>query len=273
MTFHHPAGPADTVSLRSRAQMPVLGLGTWHLSDTANVVQEAIEAGYRLIDTSGNYGTQPGIAEALRRTDVPRDDLYLVTKVEEHEDPYEAAGQRLEELDVDQVDLMLVHWPPVEGAGVELWRGLLRARDEGLATDVGVSNYTIEQIDEVTDATGEAPAVDQLEWSPFGWSPTMLEECTRRDIVIQAYSPLTRGDRLDDEVVGHIAAGHGKSPAQVLLRWDLQRGVVPLPKANRRDHVHANLDVFDFELSESDVERLDSCNEHYSALGSSLAYV
>src|ERR671914_447428 len=144
----------STVELRTGRSMPVLGLGTWQLNDdTAGTVEEALRLGYRLIDTSGDYGTQPGVGDALRRTDVPRDEIYLVTKVEEDEDAYEASRRNLGELGQEYVDLMLIHRPPRTGAGIDLWEGLIRARDEGLARDIGVSNYSIEQIDELISST------------------------------------------------------------------------------------------------------------------------
>jgi 2,5-diketo-D-gluconate reductase A len=192
--------------------------------------------GYRLIDTSGDYGTQPGIAEALRRSDVHRDDLYLVTKVEEDEDAYDAKKDRLRELDVERVDLTLIHRPPATDPGVDRWRGLQQARDDSITVDIGVSNYSIEELAALIEATGEVPAVNQIEWSPFGWSRTMLDYCKRHGIVIQAFSPLTRTKRLDDQVLQEVAARHGKTPAQALIRWNMQLGVVPLPKANHLDH-------------------------------------
>jgi 2,5-diketo-D-gluconate reductase A len=269
-----PSGPADTVSLRTGAGMPVLGLGTWQLTrDTARTVEAALGMGYRHIDTADDYGTQPGIAEGLRRSDVPRDDVYLVTKVEETEDAYEATKDRLRDLDVERADLVLIHRPPATRAGVDLWRGLQRARDDGLTVDIGVSNYSVDEIDVLAQETGESPAVNQIEWSPFGWSQAMLDYCKREGIAVQAYSPLTRAKRLDDAVLREVAASYGKTPAQVLIRWDLQLGVVPLPKANALDHLRENLDVFDFELSLEDMARLGERNEHYSALGASLAYL
>ena len=253
--------------------MPVLGLGTWQLNDdTAGTVVEALRLGYRMIDTSGDYGTQPGIGDGLRRTDLDRGEIFLVTKVEEDEDAYDATRRNLEELGVGYADLMLIHRPPRTGAGRVLWEGLIRARDEGLAVDIGVSNYSIQQIDELIRSTGETPAVNQIEWSPFGWSGEMLDFCDRHGIVIQAYSPLTRGRRLDNERLRSVAARHGRTPAQVLLRWSVQRGAVPLPKANRRDHLVENLEALGFEVDSADLDVLNSLNEEYSSLGS-LPYV
>jgi diketogulonate reductase-like aldo/keto reductase len=176
--------------------MPVLGLGTWQLRhDTAGTVAEALRLGYRLIDTSGDYGTQPGVGEGIALSDVGRDEIFLTTKVEETDDAYDATVRDLRELGLEWADLMLIHRPPRRGAGRELWEGLIRARDDGLTRDIGVSNYTIEQMDELIRTTGEMPAVNQIEWSPFGWSAEMLSWCRERGIVIQAYSPLTRGRR------------------------------------------------------------------------------
>jgi 2,5-diketo-D-gluconate reductase A len=257
----------STVSLHTGRAMPVLALGTWQLrNDTAGTVEEALRLGYRQIDTSGDYGTQPGVGDALRRTDVDRDDIYLVTKVEEYEDAYDATRRDLDELDQAYADLMLIHRPPPAGAGVELWQGLIRARDEGLARDIGVSNYSAEQIEELVNATGETPAANQIEWSPFGWSRELLDWSTERGIVVQAYSPLTRGRRLDDERLTAIAERHGKTSAQVLLRWNLQLGTVPLPKANRREHLVENLDIFDFELTDADMDALNRLNVRASSL-------
>jgi diketogulonate reductase-like aldo/keto reductase len=262
-----------TATLHTGRRMPVLGLGTWLLNtDTAGAVEEALRLGYRLIDTSGDYGTQPGIGEALRRTDVPRDEVYLVTKVEEDEDAYEASRRNLDELGQEYVDLMLIHRPPRDGAGVELWEGLIRARDGGMARDIGVSNYSADRIDALVRATGETPAVNQVEWTPFGWSRELLDWSTDRGIVIQAYSPLTRARRLDDERLLAIADRHGRTTAQVLLRWNVQLGTVPLPKANRREHQAENLGVLDFELTDVEMDELGALNERASSLGS-LPYV
>lgn len=263
----------STIPLRSGRAMPVLGLGTWQLTkDTAGTVVEALRLGYRLIDTSGDYGTQPGVGEAIQASAVPREEIFFVTKVEEDEDAYEAAHRNVAEAGLDRADLILIHRPPDRGAGAELWRALTEARDEGVARDIGVSNYTVAQMDELADVTGELPAVNQIEWSPFGWSPGMLEDCRARQIVVQAYSPLTRSERMRDATLTRIASAHRKTAAQVVLRWSLQLGVVPLPKANRHEHLVENADVFDFELSAAELDEIGALNEHYSSLGPSLAY-
>jgi len=271
--IYHPLGPDSNVSLLSGRQMPVLGLGTWQLKhQTTDTIATAIAAGYRLIDTSGDYHTQRGIGDALRAAGCPRESVFLTTKVEETGDAYEAVRTNLAELRLDYVDLVLIHRPPERGVGEELWRGLRRAKREGLTRDIGVSNYSIEQIEELVYRTGELPVVNQIEWTPFGHSPRMLDFCHDNEIVIQAWSPLTRGARLNDDKLAAMAARYGRTPAQLLIRWNLQLGVVPLPKANHANHQRDNLHVFDFEISQLDMAKLRTLNEHYSALGQ-LLYV
>ncbi len=264
----------STLPLHTGREMPVLGLGTWELTDdTAGTVEYALERGYRMIDTAVDYGSQPGIGEALERTDRARDEIFLVAKVEEDEEAYDATRRYLDEMRQEYADLMLIHRPPPGGVGEEIWEGLVRARDDGLTRDIGVSNYSIRQMDRLVESTGEVPVANQIEWTPFGWSPDMLEYCRERSIVIQSYSPLTRADRLDDEELTEMAAEYDRTPAQLLLRWNLQKGVVPLPKANRKDHLVENVGAFDFRISEDDMEALDDLNEHYSSLGSSPQYL
>jgi 2,5-diketo-D-gluconate reductase A len=256
-----------TVRLLSGNEMPKLGLGTWQLRhQTAETVLQALEAGYRMIDTSGDYHTQRGIGDAIRAHGAPRESLFLITKIEEHDDPCEATQRNLAELKLDYVDLVLIHRPPERGVGEALWQQLRRAKRERLTRDIGVSNYFIEQIEELVYRTGELPVVNQIEWTPFGHSPRMLDFCHDNGIVIQAWSPLTRGSRINDDKLVNMAARYGRTPAQMLIRWNLQLGVVPLPKSNLVQHLRDNLRVFDFEIAPQDMARLRALNEHYSAL-------
>jgi 2,5-diketo-D-gluconate reductase A len=263
-----PRSVKSTVTLLSGRQMPVLGLGTWQLKHhTAETVLQALEAGYRLIDTSGDYHTQRGIGDALREFGARRDEVFIVTKIEPTDDAYDATRCNLAELRVDHADLVLIHRPPERGVGEVLWQELRRAKRDRLTRDIGVSNYSIEQIEELVYRTGELPVVNQIEWTPFGHSPRMLDFCHDNDIVIQAWSPLTRGTRLNDDKVASMAARYGRTPAQLLLRWNLQLGVVPVPKANTAAHLRDNLHVFDFEITQPDMAKLRALNEHYSSLG------
>jgi diketogulonate reductase-like aldo/keto reductase len=263
-----PQSARSTLQLRSGQEIPVLGLGTWQLRrETAATVARAFDLGYCMVDTSGDYGTQPGVGKALQKHAHERDALFVVTKVEETDDAYAAVKKNLAELGTEYADLVLIHRPPEDGVGLGLWKGLIRAKQEGLARDIGVSNYSAQQIQELAQASGEMPAVNQVEWSPFGHSRQLLDFCRENQIVLQAYSPLTRTQRLDDETVRALADKHDKTPAQLLIRWNLQLGTVPLPKANRITHLKANLAVFDFELSDEEMDRLNGLNEHFSSLG------
>lgn len=264
----------STVTLLTGRRMPVLGLGTWELTrDTAGTILHALDLGYRMIDTAVDYGSQEGIGQALSRTEVPREEIYLVHKVEEDDDAYDATRRYLDATGVDYADLMLIHRPPEDGVGEALWEGLVRARDEGLARDLGVSNYSTDEMQRLIDAVGETPVVNQIEWSPFGWSDDMLTWCNDRRVVIQGYSPLTRAERLDDEALVRIAEDYDATPAQVVLRWAMEQGVVPLPKANDRGHLEENLGAFRVTLPQAAMERLDALNENWSALGREPQYL
>jgi 2,5-diketo-D-gluconate reductase A len=261
------------IPLRTGSDMPTIGLGTWQLTkDTAESVSTAIDLGFRMIDASSDYGTQPEIAEGIKKSGIDRSEIYIVTKVEETDNAYERTLSNLKELQTDYIDLMLIHRPPQEGVGVELWEDLIKAKEDGLVLDIGVSNYSIMQMEELIDKTGEVPTVNQIEWSPFGHSREMRQYCIEREIIIQAYSPLTRGKRLEDDSLIQTAEKYGKTPAQILIRWSIQKGAVPLPKANKKSHQEEDIDVFDFEITAEDMKFLSSLNEEYSSLGN-LPYV
>jgi 2,5-diketo-D-gluconate reductase A len=261
------------LQLHTGSRMPVFGLGTWELTnDTAGSVLYALELGYRLIDTSSDYGTQPGIGEAIKKSNIDRENIYVITKAEETDDAYARTKSNLHELGLEYVDLMLVHRPPAAGVGEQLWADLIRAKEEGLIIDIGVSNYSSALIEKLIEASGQMPTVNQIEWSPFGWSQDMMKYCEDKNIIIQAYSPLTRTKRIDNNTLAQIGEKYQKSPAQILIRWNLQLGTCPLPKANQKKHLEENINVFDFQLNEDDMNRLGQFNEKYSSLGS-LPYI
>lgn len=254
--------------------MPVLGLGTWEIKgNVEDVVESALEIGYRMIDTSSDYGSQAGVGRGIAASGIDKREIYVVTKVEETDNSYTRTLSNLKELGLDYIDLMLIHRPPENGAGEDLWEDLIRAQKDGLVLDIGVSNYSEAQITALYTATGQMPVVNQIEWSPFGWSQRMLDFCMDNDIVIQAYSPLTRAERLNDEVLHEIAEKYHKSPVQVLIRWNLQMGTIPITKSETRAHMEENSQVFDFELQENDLARLCGLNENYSALGDEPVYM
>lgn len=262
------------ITLRSGNKMPIIGLGTWELTeDTAETVMDALEMGYRMIDTSSDYNTQPEVGAAIRASGLEREQIFLVAKVEEDDEAYQATKDYLQEMQQEYADLMLIHRPPSSGAGEQLWQGLIKAKREGLAKDIGVSNYSIQQIQALIEATGEIPAVNQIEWSPFGYSVEMLDFCRLHGIVVQAYSPLTRGERLDDDTVVAIADKYETSPAAVLIRWAIELNTVPIIKASKLEHMQENLEALDIELDSEDMDKLSELNEQFSALSDKPIYM
>lgn len=263
----------SNISLHTGATMPALGLGTWQIkNDVEATINSALELGYRLIDTSSDYGSQFEIGQAIKNTTIDRKDLYITTKVEETDQAYEATKTYLAEMDLEYADLILIHRPPVAGAGEQLWKDLIKAKQQGLTKDIGVSNYSATLIQQLIDSTGEVPTINQVEWSPFGHSKELMDYCKSQKIVIQAYSPLTHAKRFGDSCLRKLISKYNKSAAQILIRWNLQLGIVPLPKASQKNHLEENINVFDFEISNEDMEFLENQNQFYSSLGS-LAYI
>ncbi|MDP9396458.1 MAG: aldo/keto reductase [Actinomycetota bacterium] len=259
MSANPSTGPR-TVSLVTGAEMPLLGLGTWQLRGDAarEAVLAALDAGYRHLDTATMYGNEREIGEALRESGLPREEIFLTTKLP----PQQAGRERqtleasLAALGLDAVDLWLIHWPP-GGAGVPVWRAFLDLQAEGRTRAVGVSNYSPAQIDELVRETGVAPAVNQIEWSPFLFDEARLAHSRAQGVVLEGYSPF-KSARLDSPVLVEIAARHGKTPAQVIVRWHVEHEVVVIPKSARRERIVANADVWDFSLSADDVAALDA---------------
>lgn len=261
------------IKLQSGNWMPIIGLGTWQLSDAVNTVMTALDVGYRMIDTSSDYGTQPAIGEAIRNTKLKREDIFIVTKVEEDDDAYERTMSNLEELQQEYVDLTLIHRPPPTGAGEDIWRGLIKAKEAGLTRDVGVSSYSISMIERLIEETGVVPVVNQIEWSPFGFNDEIMQYCLDKNIAIQAYSPLTRTQRIENGTISQMADRYDKTPAQIMLRWCIQSGAYPIVKADDKVHLVDNLNIFNFEISEEDMDELNDLNEEYSTFNKPLPYI
>ena len=248
---------------------PVVGLGVYAIPPgrpTREAVQAALDAGYRHIDTARLYGNEEDVGAAVRASGVPREEVFITTKVWNADHGYEAAlraGEAsLRRLGIGYIDLYLIHWPVPKLRG-ETWRALVRLREDGVCRSIGVSNYTIPHLEELLATSDVVPAVNQVEFSPFLYQQGLLEFCRSRGILVEAYSPLTKGQRLGDPVLGSVARAHGRTPAQVLLRWGLQRGLVVLPKSARPARIRENAALFDFELPPADLARLDALSEAY----------
>ncbi|MGD0743229.1 MAG: aldo/keto reductase [Acidimicrobiales bacterium] len=250
----------DSVTLRSGGEMPIVGFGTWQLraGRAREAVRNALLVGYRHIDTATLYKNESEVGLALIDSGLPREELFITTKLPPDEQHARGAIEAsLTFLRVDYVDLWLIHWPPPQAASRSLYKEMLALRDEGLARAIGVSNYTTDEIDDLTTAAGEAPEVDQVRWSPFLHDPARQRELDSRRIVLEGYSPL-KESKLDDPVIGEIAAAIGVTPAQVVLRWHVQHGIVAIPKSARRERIAENFDIFGFSLDDPSMQRLDA---------------
>ncbi len=254
-----PAVPSDTVRLSSGSELPLLGFGTWRLKDSGatDAVIRALEVGYRHVDTATIYGNEREVGAALRDSTVPREQVFVTSKVPP--DRADRARATLEEslglLGLDALDLWLIHWPPSTGS-VDLWREVLTAKDAGLVRDVGVSNYSLAQLDELSASTGTMPSVNQIKWSPYLFDSALLKGHRERGVAVEGYSGL-KGGTLEEPVVKRVAERLGCSPAQVLLRWQLDHGVVAIPKSTDPHRIASNADLNGCVLTPEDRADLD----------------
>lgn len=252
-----PAVPSEAAPLPAGGSMPLLGFGTWQITGPAaqEAVETALAAGYRHLDTATVYDNEREVGAGLAASGVARDDVFVTTKCppDKAEQARQVLEQSLELLGVDQVDLWLIHWP---GAGVPLWETFLQARSDGLVRDVGVSNYSLDMLDEVERATGVAPAVNQVKWSPLLYDAAFEQGHRDRGVVLEGYSAL-RGGTLEHPVIHGIAERLGRTPVQIIVRWHLEHGVVVIPKSTQADRIRSNADVGGFALSAEDLAALD----------------
>lgn len=249
---------------KSGAKIPAIGFGTSQLGDCADVVARALEAGYRHIDTAWKYGTEKGVGAGLRASGVPREDIFLCTKVS-HENLREAdfarsVDESLENLQTDYVDLLHVHWPTIDGIPLEeTLRALAKAKREGRARHVGVANFNIALVEEARRLCSEPLATLQAEYHPYLDQSKVLEACRRWGMVFTAYCPLARGRLFNDPVLGEIARTKGKTIAQVALRWLMQQGnIAAIPRSANPKHMAESLQVFDFELTGDEMRRISA---------------
>lgn len=240
-------------------EIPLLALGVWQVPDgrvCEDAVSWALEAGYRHIDTAQAYGNEASVGRALRQSGVPREDVFITTKFNPGlRDPAAEAQRSLERLGVESVDLYIVHWP--KGGPTWAWEGMQRAHEHGYARSIGVSNFNTSDIDAVFEIAEVPPVVNQVQFSPFEFRRGLLEVCEGRGVALEGYSPLGTGRHLGDRQVAGIAERLGRTPAQVLIRWALQRNLIVLPKSTHRERIEQNGQVFDFELTAEDMDVLD----------------
>ena len=241
-------------------EIPLLGLGVWQVDNSqecVDAVRWALELGYRHIDTAQAYGNEESVGQGLRESGVPREDIFITTKFfPKRKDPLAEIERSLERLGVDYVDLYIIHWP--EGGPTWAWRGMEQARVHGHARSIGVSNFGIDDLRKVIEIATVPPVVDQVQFSPYEYRKRLLEWSGENGIALEAYSPLGTGRHLDSEVVARIAERHSRTPAQVLIRWCIERGVPVIPKSVHRERIAENGAVFDFALSTEEIAELDA---------------
>ncbi len=250
-----------TRALADGNRLPLLGLGVWQMDndrECVDAVRWALELGYRHIDTAQAYGNEASVGQGLRDSGVPREEIFLTTKFYpgRHGDPASEVERSLERLGVDYVDLYIVHWP--QGGATWAWPGLERARELGHARSIGVSNFDVDQLHELLAVANVPPVVDQVQFSPYEYRKGLLDARDEHGIVLEAYSPLGTGRHLSSKAVAHIAARLGRTPAQVLLRWCVQREIPIIPKSTHRERIAENAQIFDFALTDEDLAELDA---------------
>jgi 2,5-diketo-D-gluconate reductase A len=261
-----PAVP--TVTLNDGHSIPVLGLGVGELSDaeTERAVSAALEAGYRLIDTAAAYGNEAAVGRAVTSSGIPRDEVFVTTKLATSDlgfkSSQDAGRASLERLGLDYIDLYLIHWPGGDhGKYVDSWGGLMKLKEDGVTRSIGVSNFHAEHLSNIIDLSFFTPAINQIELHPLLNQAELRAVHAGYEIVTEAYGPLGVGSLLDNPAVTAVAQAHGKSAAQVLIRWSIQLGNIVIPRSSNPERIAANLDVFDFELTGDEMATLDGLDE------------
>jgi diketogulonate reductase-like aldo/keto reductase len=262
------AASIPTVTLNDDNKIPVIGLGVGEVSDseTEQAVSAALEAGYRLIDTASAYGNEAAVGRAIAASGVPRDELFITTKLATEDQGYQASQDALtasiERLGLDYVDLYLIHWPGGDpGKYVDSWGGLMKRKEDGFTRSIGVSNFHAEDLSNVIELSFVTPAINQIELHPLLNQAELRAVNAEYGIVTEAYGPLGIGKLLENPTVASVAQAHGKTPAQALIRWSIQLGNVVIPRSANPERIRSNLDVFNFELSDDEMAALNALDD------------
>jgi diketogulonate reductase-like aldo/keto reductase len=253
--------------LNNGVKIPRLGLGVYQAppgESTLRAVKYALKIGYRHIDTAWLYGNEIDVGRAIRESGIEREEIFITTKVWNSDQGYQstlaACDRSLKLLGLPYIDLYLIHWP-VEGRGKDTWKAMIQLLNEGKVRAIGVSNFEVFHLQDIFQNFDVIPSVNQVEFHPFLFQEKLLEFCKNSNIQLEAYSPLTRGQRLNHHILVGLAKKYGKSSAQILIRWNLQHGLVVIPKSIHENRIRENIQVFDFQLEETDMKLLNSLNE------------
>ncbi|UJF33386.1 aldo/keto reductase [Paenibacillus hexagrammi] len=258
----------DCTVLNNGVRMPWLGLGVFQVEDGGQVIQSvrhAIEAGYRSIDTAAGYRNETGVGTAIKQSGIAREELFITTKLANGDQGYESTLRAFEDsrrkLDLDYMYLYLIHWPGKDKYK-ETWKAFEKLKKDGYIRAIGVSNFNIHHLESLKQDSDTIPAVNQVEFHPLLNQQELLQYCKREGIQLEAWSPIMKGN-LDFPQITELAAKHGKTPAQIVLRWDLQHGVVTIPKSVHQARIQENAGIFDFTLSDEDMAKLDQMNQNH----------
>ncbi|WP_077623588.1 aldo/keto reductase [Sediminibacillus massiliensis] len=262
-----PTSLQDTTTLHNGVKMPWFGLGVFKVEEGDEVIQSvkaAIANGYKSIDTAAAYQNEEGVGQAIKESGIAREDLFVTSKVWNADQGYdstiEAFETSLNKLGLEYLDLYLIHWP-VEGKYKDTWKAMEKLYKDGRIKAIGVSNFHVHHLEDLLQDAEIKPMVNQVEFHPHLAQKELRDFCKKQDIQLEAWSPLKQGQLLEDPVINEIAEKHSKSAAQVILRWDLQSGVVTIPKSAKEHRIKSNADIFDFELSAEDMEKIDGLNK------------
>lgn len=257
------------VKLNNGVEMPYLGLGVYLAAsgqETQQAVKHALQVGYRLIDTASMYDNEYDVGKVIRKSPIPRQEIFVTTKLWNSDHGYDksikAFQKSLERLGLEYIDLYLIHWP-VEGLRRDSWRALETLLDSGKCRAIGVSNYMIHHLEELLGYARIIPAVNQVEFTPFLYLKDLLDFCRTHSIQLESYSPLTRGKKFNHPLLQELSKKYQKTPAQILIRWNLEHRVVVIPKSSRPERIEENADVFDFNIAEKDMQALDGLHQNY----------
>jgi 2,5-diketo-D-gluconate reductase A len=272
-TGHTPQIPP--INLSDGMVIPQIGFGVWQVpnEEATTAVLEAIKAGYRSVDTAQGYDNEEGVGVAIQQSEVPRNDLFVTSKIRTKSMGYDEARRGVEEslrkLGLSYLDMFLIHWPaPAHDRYVDTWRAFIAAQKEGLIRSIGVSNFTVPYLERIIGETGVVPVVNQVETHPLYQERQLSDFHRRNKIQLEAYSPLGTGSVLKNETIGRIATKHSKSPAQVILKWHLMSGHIAIPKSVHPERIRENLDIFDFTLDPYDLSEIDNLDDPNGKTGS-----
>ncbi len=255
--------------LNNGTEIPRIGLGTYQMAgkkEVVTAVNYALQAGYRHIDTAEMYSNEEYIGEAIKQSDFKREDIFITTKLwnDNHgfDNALKAFDESLNKLDLEYIDLYLIHWP-VDGKRLETWKALEKLYRDGRCKAIGVCNYTKNHLEELINNSDTLPVINQVEFNPFVYQNKLLNYCKEKNIQVEGYTPLSRGIKFNNSTVQQIAERCSKTPAQVMLRWNLQKGTVIIPKSSHKERIEENINIFDFSLTDEEIERLDKLDENY----------